>query len=337
MSIALIWLTSTAAWADPPTEPIAPPTDGPTNNAVLLPPPSDVPVKVPNHTRDRKGEWTAYGGILLVQPTFETNPAFVVTRGGGNISQQFDFSQNLEVAPNLWLGYVSERGWGLRGRWFQFDHDSTASYAAAPGETISGISGFPQGNVPVTGAILATSQLGINVLDFQATYSNDGPKWSYLLGIGVRYTHLGQDYRATLGNDITRIDLSSSHNLNAAGPSFSLEGKRRIGESGFAVYGQLHGAILFGSAHEDYSATNNGNYQEFTRSQRDVLPVGEIELGLEYGQNVGRARLLLQTGFTGQVWWGGGNASNLDPIGPSSAASSNFGLVGLAIRAGVRY
>jgi len=324
------------ASADQPTLPGQARLDGPSNDAVLLPPQTfDDTAKGPNHTRERQGEWTIYAGIYLLQAVFETNPAFVV--GNGNVARQLDFSHNLEVAPGFWLGYVSERGWGVRGRWFQFDHDSFASYAAAPGETVRVVSSLPLGNVAINGTLSASSDLAINVGDFQATCSYDTAFWSHLLGVGVRYTHMSQDYRASVSNAATRIDVTSGHNINAAGPSFSLETKRRIGESGFAVYGQAHGAILFGRANEIYTAVNNGVAQEFSRNQTDVLPVGELEIGGEYSRNIGRACLIVQAGFAGQVWWGGGNASNLDAIGPSSATNNNFGFLGLAIRAGVRY
>lgn len=328
------------ACADPPILPSsnADNGDGPTNKAVLLPSQTfDDSAKAPNTTREKHGEWTIYGGVFLIQPVFGTNPAFVSAGAGGNVARQVDFSHNLEVAPNVWLGYVSERGWGVRGRWFQFDHDSSASYAAAPGETITGISSLGLGKIPINGTIAASSQLAVNMFDLQGTYSRESAKWSHLLGMGVRYTHMSQDYRATLTNPGTQIDLTSGHNLNGVGPSFALETKHLIGESGFAVYGQMHGAILFGHASEIYTAINNGVPQQFTRGQTDVLPVGEMEVGAEYSKNVGRARLCLQTGFVGQVWWGGGNASNLDAIGPSSASSTNFGFLGIALRAGVRY
>jgi hypothetical protein len=185
--------------------------------------------------------------------------------------------------------------------------------------------------------VSANSNLAINVGDFQGTWSRETAAWTHLLGFGVRYTHLSQGYRATIVNTGTVIDLNSAHNLNAFGPSFSLQTKRRCGETGFAVYGQLHGAILFGQADEAYTALNNGVLQQFSRGQTDVLPAGEMEVGGEYQRSIGRVNLFLQAGFVGQVWWGGGNASNLDPLGPASATNHNFGFLGLALRAGVRY
>lgn len=331
-AVALAWCAlSTSTWAQPPAA-------GPTNSDVLLPPQAfDDSVKTPNTTRERHGEWSISGGIYLVQPVFGTNPAFLVNSGGGNVSRQVDFSHNLEVAPNVWLGYVSERGWGVRGRWFQFDHGSSSSYAAAPGETITGMSQFALGRAPVNGTIAASSNLAVNVFDIEGTCSIDGAKWSHLLGIGVRYAHMSQDYRATLTNAQTRIDLTSGHNLNGVGPAFSLETKRRIGESGFAVYGHMHGAIVFGQSKEGQYAISNGTPLQFTREEMRVLPVGELELGAEYQRNAGRTRLFVQGGFVGQVWWNGGNASNLDAVGFTSASNSDFGFIGLVVRAGVRY
>jgi hypothetical protein len=193
------------------------------------------------------------------------------------------------------------------------------------------------GQIPVTGTAVASSNLAVNVADFQATCNFDDARWSHLLGIGVRYTHMSQDYRAILTSPATRIDLTSGHNLNGAGPSFSLETKRRFGETHISMYGQLHGAILFGRTAEIQTAVNNGAAQQFTRDETRVLPVGELELGLEYERSAGRAKVFVQAGFVGQIWWGGGNASNLDALGTSSAAHSDFGFVGLALRAGVRY
>jgi hypothetical protein len=314
-----------------------PPEPGPTNHAVLLPPQiMDDTAKRPNTTRESYGEWSISGGVYLMQPVFETNPAFVVNSAGGNATRQVDFSHHLEGSPNVWLGYFNERGWGVRAKWFQFDHDANANYVAAPGETVTGISSFGLGRIPVNGAISASSNLAINAADFQGTRSYENGCWSHLLGLGIRYTHMSQDYRATLANGNTRIDLNSGHDFNGVGPSFAVETKRRISESGFAIYGQLNGAILFGHANEAYSAVNNGAPQLFTRDETRVLPVGEMELGGEYQRNMGRAKLFMQAGFVGQVWWAAGNASNLDPLG-ASASHNNFGFVGMALRAGVRY
>ena len=337
LTSALIICISTATLrAQAQTGPID--LSAPSNRAVLLPPQVyDDSAKRPNTTREKYGEWSISGGVYFMQPVFATNSAFLVNTNAGNFTRQSSFGHHLEVAPNVWLGYVSERGWGVRGRWFEFDHGTSVGYAALPGETITGMSPLAVGRVPLNGTISAFSNLAVNVGDFQATCNIENAKWSHLLGFGIRYTHMSQDYRATLTDANTRIDLTSGHNLNGAGPSFSLETRRRISESGFSIYGQRHGAIIFGQAKENFSAVNNGIPHQFTRSHNDVVPVGELELGGEYQRCMGRAKFFVQAGFVGQIWWGAGNASNVDPIGSGSASNSNFGFLCLALRAGVRY
>jgi hypothetical protein len=67
-----------------------------------------------------------------------------------------------------------------------------------------------------------------------------------------------------------------------------------------------------------------------------LMPVGELEVGAEYGYQFGRARVFAQTGLVGQIWWGAGNASDTaDNL--SSDSSSNLGFIGLVFRAGVTY
>jgi hypothetical protein len=333
-----ISMAPTAVRAQPielPTKPSE--QDGPTNQAVLLPPISDVPVKGPNHTRERYGEFSISGGVLLLQPVFTANPAFSVNNLAGKGTRVVEFSQHLQASPDIWLGYVSERGWGVRGRWFQFDHDANASYAVMPGETIRGITSFPIGQTPIAGAILANSNLAVSVFDLQATRSIGNDRWAHLLGIGVRYVHMSQDYRANLTSPLTQIDLNSGHNMNGWGPSLALQTKRRFGDSGFAIYGQTNVAIIFGQWNESSAALNNGVRSQTEHGYTDVLPIGELEVGVQYQRNLGKATVFVQTGFVGQIWWGGGNASNRDTQAFSSAADSNFGFLGLVVRGGVRY
>ena len=124
----VLGILSARAGAQPVELPIRPTDgDGPTNHAVLLPPQVfDVPVKGPNNIRERYGEFSISGGVYLLQPVFNTNPAFTVS-GPGTNARQVDFPHHTEAGPNIWLAYTPERGWGVRGRWFQFDHDANTS------------------------------------------------------------------------------------------------------------------------------------------------------------------------------------------------------------------
>jgi len=343
LSLLSITLISTSIFAQGVTLPARSPDgtplareDGPSNHAVLLQPPADVPVKGPNNDRERHGEFSAWGGFLYMQPTFTNNPAFVIARPLGD-TRIIEFNERLDFGPDLWVAFTHERGWGVRARWFQFDHDANQSYTAAAAETIRAITSRPAGQTAVAGTVVAGSNLALTVADIQGTcHFNRGP-WSHTLGLGVRYTHISQDYRVTLTSPAAHVNVVSGHNLNGVGPAATLETRRRLGETGLALYGALYGSIVFGHAQENNFASNGGAPQYVERSYTDALPVGEMEIGAEYRREVGRANVFVQAGFVGQLWWGAGNASNFDAIPFSSAGDTNLGFLGLVVRAGVRY
>ncbi|HZZ79703.1 MAG TPA: Lpg1974 family pore-forming outer membrane protein [Gemmataceae bacterium] len=296
-----------------------------------------MPIKVPNHTREPRGEWSISAGILFLQPVFDSNPAFIVSSAGGNVTRQVDFHSQWNAAPMVWLGYTSERGWGVRGRWFLFSNEVSESTGIAAGETIRGASPLPLGQIPVAGAATANSHLYVNVFDLQGTCTWESAYWTHVVGFGARYTHMSQDYRAAFAGPGTRIDLSADHNFNGGGPTLSFQTRRCLGESGFSLYGQALGAINFGTSSDGYVAVNNGMPQLFTHNRTLVLPVGELEVGAEYAHTLGPARLFVQAGFAGQVWWNGGSATNLSGFGSTNSSNSNFGFLGIALRAGIRY
>ena len=164
--------------------------------------------------------------------------------------------------------------------------------------------------------------------------------WWLLLGGGVRYAHLDQVYSSNITDNNGNTNLAvARHNFNGAGPTFSLQGRHTLGLPCLAAYGILHGSVLFGGAGNDYqgSASATNQNQSFSSHQIGVLPIGELEVGAELSYPFHHARFFLQSGFVGQVWWGGGSASNFDTINNATSANSNFGFVGLALRAGVAY
>jgi len=57
--------------------------------------------------------------------------------------------------------------------------------------------------------------------------------------------------------------------------------------------------------------------------------VGSWKSAAKYQKNMGRGEFFVQAGFVGQIWFNGGNASNLDGATFSPASNRNFGFVGL--------
>jgi hypothetical protein len=282
---------------------------------------------------------TLASGIYLLQPSFQSDPALIMTRTGVPQSTQVDFSRHMVAAPAVWLGFVGARGWGVRARWFNLDQDASVIAASPPGIGLSPASPFKTVQTPVFGSATADGRLQIDSWELEGTVNIDRNCWCYLLGAGARYVHLGQSYNATVVDLAGNPTIASSHHsFNGAGPTFSFQGRRPVLESCFAFYGIVHGSVLFGSSSDDYNGVAPGAAaQALSRHAVGVLPIGELEIGGELSHCVHRCRFFFQTGFVGQVWWGGGSAANFDAINNAAIANSNFGLIGLAFRGGINF
>jgi hypothetical protein len=334
------------------------------------------------------GRWYAGGGIYWMQPNFQTNPAFRTSTVGvavapvtaATVNRQRDFSYDAEIAPLFWLGYEGANGLGVRGRWFNFEGDSNVavSNTGADPALIVGTPS-PLGVTPIIsstaavvlggvttgglGTLSAVSDLNLDVWDLEATKRFTPGQWNLLVAAGLRYAHMSQNYRAggtltvPVTGEILTEDLRASHNFNGLGPTLALESKRALGDSGLSFYGNARGSVLFGNGRQRANRSNivtlggvtlANVLEDNETSQDDVLSVGELEVGAEYGANAGRFRWFVQAGFVGQVWLGAGNASNTAAFGGgvvgapaasvvSGTESSNMGFVGGVFRLGINF
>jgi hypothetical protein len=287
------------------------------------------------------------------------------TSGPGTFSfetstTQHDFCWCLNTTPVVWLGYVSECGLGVRTRWWLFDQESGGSIGLDPNTTL--ISAAPGGLAiasprppvaytvalsPSSTPMFLGSNLKLNVWDFEAIKETELGHWGLLFAAGVRYAHLSQDYRAfevsnpppfTFPPSIGFREvnhLSSGHNFNGAGPTLAIEAKRPIGNSRFSLFGNLRGAMLFGDSKlqvtrviQTGALEQNVATATFQSAHDTVLPVAELEMGVEYSRTWGRIRPFLRTGLVAQTWFDAGSATKLD---------GNLGFLGLSVTAGLNY
>jgi hypothetical protein len=229
------------------------------------------------------------------------------------------------------------------------------------------------GTVP-TGAdgLTFASTLELDVVDLEATQDVHMGCWSLLFSGGVRYARLSQKYSATRFNSgsfdtwwllPTRVaedsaTLDSEHEFEGVGPTAAVEARRVVGCTGLILYGSARGALLFGKNKQDASLGTafRGDYLRpnhslvtfdrttFTHASAsgdDVLPVLELELGVEFAHDLGAALLLLRAGVVSQTWFGAGNAANNDLLvaGGDEVADndSDLGLFGLKFEAGLQF
>src|SRR5262249_49322486 len=83
--------------------------------------------------------WIGGGDILFLKPHWENNTAVSVLTGPGiNASySNLDFDYDFETAYSVWAGYRGGSGFGVRGRYFEFSHDSSLTFTTGPNQIAS--------------------------------------------------------------------------------------------------------------------------------------------------------------------------------------------------------
>jgi hypothetical protein len=265
---------------------------------------------------------------------------------------EVDFTHTLKAAPYAWLGYTGDQGFGVRLQWFQFNDGATAA-GTADGTVITGVVTPMIGGVGSVamnpGDALAVSQtIALQVIDLEGTKAINFSRGSCLLSAGVRYAHLAQTYNSAL-TDIrsTLVEtLGEGHNFNGAGPTMGVLGRFPIPYfPQFGIYARARGAVLFGQRHQDVQLIDFGVIQEqLLVTGHSVIPMSELEAGIDWNYNWGRSRFFLQTGVMAQTWFGAGNpaystAFSVFPMPglTTPVDNSNLTLMGIRATAGVNF
>lgn len=304
-----------------------------------------------------------YGSVsaLWLRPRWENNLAFTTSNtifDGANTftnvaSQQF--GPDAQIQPRVVLGYSSCDGIGARVRWFQgwwSDSQASVDPNGPPATSISSanplglaINSFGAPGAPAS--VTSSSNLRLQVFDFEATKNTKIGGLDFTAAGGVRFLHMSQHYDMFIstpgGAVFTEQALISDHSHNLIGPTAALEGRLPLG-GGLALYAAGRVSILFGdhrqSAISGQFAPDLGFGVPVTTAgsaiTRDgLMPVTELELGGEWSTSFGNSQLFVQSGFVGQVYYGAGNSSRSGNF--ANESNSNLGLIGFSVNVGVRF
>jgi hypothetical protein len=316
-------------------------------------------------------------GIYILRPFFTNNPATTTTGSTSNFggtssvstfaSSASDFRYDYTVSPRLWLGYSGASGLGARVSWWRFDQTATAdTFHQNAGTnfttiTAGGLSSSPFGST--TDFLAVKNRLFLDVWDFDITQRWQGKNGWLLGGGGVRYLHISQSYNASLTETPSSFGTTfggafhASNNFDGAGPTLFLEGHRRVGGSGFGVYANARGAVLFGSGRQTSLTLNTfsssfvpgttttfSNLSFVQASHDPVLPVVEGELGVEWLGQRGNYTPFFRVGVVGMNYWnvGSATAAGTSPFGfpgggSSGASNSNLGFLGVSLTTGISF
>jgi len=321
----------------------------------------------------------AGAAIYWVQPYVSNNPAyglensigrgpptpsmlFPVTPPGMRVDQFVDIRQHMDVAPLFWLGYLTDSGWGGRVRYWYLREGSdqaTAPFSPISGSAVAIASASPLGlSLPPSGNMSVTSELAMQFLDLEAMRQLQAGRWDLLFSGGLRFMRVDETYNAYGNANFGATGffaLLSNRSFEGIGPTLALEARRPFAGSGLALYGSARGSVVIGSANQQ-AAIPNESVASQDHQDRGV-PIGELELGVEYERQVGHARLFGQIALVGQGWFGVGDASRstihnlpggdvaginrntgMPPPGPSGyTVDGDIDLLGICFRIGVNY
>jgi hypothetical protein len=274
--------------------------------------------------------WVGGVGLYWVKPNWSSNDAF--TRPvPPNQTRNFAFGYDYEIAPLAWIGYVGDTGFGVRARWWEFDHSASVTRGPVP----VNLNGFFERN----GFVSYANNLDLDVWDLEATQSVNLGCVTMVGSAGVRYAHIAQRLHRfvyargafVFGSGPVELD---GHNFDGYGPTLSLELRRAVGCSGLSLYGNARGSVLFGDELFDQSnfPVSQGDptgATQFLASQWTTVSIAELELGAEYRTMFNRSTMAFaRAGLVGQVWQGVGNT--LDNEG-------TLGFYGLRTEIGINY
>lgn len=207
---------------------------------------------------------------------------------------------------------------------------AAAGVFGSPGlmNTFNTIRGFPL----TTDSLTFSSNLNIQAADLEVTFAMANGPWDFLLSSGGRYLHLRQGYAASLTNstnftafggppDAREVQsLSNRRTFDGGGPTVALQGNYRLGAGGLSLFGLVRGALLVGHTDEDrtfnqiFSSSLGAVFgtsinRTASSSHTTVLPVLELELGVEYARRMGRFNPFVRAAVVNQAYFNAGSAS----------------------------
>lgn len=227
-----------------------------------------------------------------------------------------DFAGNpFEAAPRLWLHWQDSSGWGLRGRYWDFDVTQQRSAA------------FDLGNALVSNTF--DDDLDVYAVDVEATRTFSLGQMDCWAGFGARQGRLHRhnvqnqtiyDLGGGFGDDVTSILSENDRDFEGTGITMSLDMRRPIAQSRLAAVCNLRGSVLWGDNSLDQTITLIevvpvaagtlvlGDFEEKQgfSTDHEGMWIGELQAGGEWNtplpNSVGGGNAFLRVLFEAQ-WW----------------------------------
>lgn len=208
------------------------------------------------------------------------------------------------------------------------------------------------GLAPTTDLLTFSSRFDIRTYDLEAIWGADYDRWNIQVSAGGRYLYLLQGYNAQLSNSVglaplgvgaTATETQSllvNRQFNGAGGTMSFGTSYHVCH-GLSLFGMARGSLLVGVQRQDSRFNQNisdpsnlvvpgGTSIATVQSSREhtVMPMLELEMGVEYALSLGRSRAFMRAGVANQNYFNAGSATQ---------TGGDLGLFGVQFSAGLRY
>jgi len=288
-------------------------------------------------------KFTTGFAITFLKPYFSDNIAYSTTDSDAQTftsTTDAPFRYGLNLAPRIWIGASNCNNLGFRARYWQLDQEADPVAANPPANGLGQVSPAPFSNVNQAisnpnQTLFASSSVELHALDLEGTKWVDFCNWSFGAAAGVRYAANKQYYnsRTTTAQGATIGTIDFSHNFDGVGPTFAIEGHRQVTPR-VGIFSNARASLLFGETRSALDTGSNLNGTNSVIGRRysnrfDSLPVGEIQVGLDWCYPIGtRATLNALVAMEGQIWEG---------IGSASSEIGDLGLFGFNLGGGLSF
>ena len=198
------------------------------------------------------------------------------------------------------LGYRNDSGVGVRGRFWQYDH----SFVYLP---------------PFEPAVFG---IRMDVADTEITLDQRLRHWDMQVSGGIRYGRL--EY----SNETPTLFGVGTATFEGVGPTFSLNGRRAISNTGFSFFGNVRGSVLVGDIRNSALLP----FMPAVRLEDEIMTVAENQLGVAWTHDVNQfVQLDIKTAWETQYWMNSSLSDDVYGIG------SNLGFTGPTLSVELRY
>jgi hypothetical protein len=203
------------------------------------------------------------------------------------------------TAARLKLGYESDSGLGVRAQYFSLDHG------------IDLASRFGGGSLG----------LKLDVVDAEVTFRSRLRQWDLGVSGGVRYGYLGYT-----GDGV--VIAPGQLTFEGIGATASIDGRRKLGNTGLSLFGNVRGSFLLGELHngQPTAGLSYGSVED------EIMHVIENQLGVAWiAVSDGGVQLEVRAAWETQFWLNDtladdnyGIGTNLALSGPSVAIELKY-------------